>query len=1202
MPQPQGPDAIGFTAGAEGAPFGAGVIHAYLAADRPAPLVVAGISVGAVNAAAMQRAYRDLREAGNDGGVREAQRWAWFRKYLTTLTRRPYAFLWDAIPDQSDFFTNRPPVRDTSPQPSQLAEEQLRSQEAESRYSRFLLTKFGNWIAGLRVKVSEVAEAVVRYVRFKERYGGPMPILALRTLGAAMRIVNTVAVHLVFAPEWVFESEFGTAEMSTLPRPLFGFRVWLFAFCYCVARIAKYIAAMGLLALVVPLRWWPYAPPRFLADVSIAGWSIAFSLALLPQLIVALCFARIPAVVQVFDSLMGVALQKIEIHNSIIHPYALSRELYQLFGDAVVNDDNSAPHLLIVAASLQVLFRREEAGLERKSQIAAQLWPEKAPLAEALRAAMSIPVLLPPLQVPKAKVDQWISSYTQPADLDIIDGAAIRDNPLPAMFTFFRRSKIGRHVAAQLETASVHDARIHVVYSVPSEANPEPVPLKDDELNIVSIAQLGQRLARRRDTGLEIDQANFISRVEKVAPKRGDHDDRSSIFADAIAPERDINFANALNPRPEEMLSVVANGCRRTLERLYSSSVSGAGPCVMSCPKLLRKLAPGRAAVPGSETFPGLPEVCGQCTGMLDLSRNAKPPATPVIDDDSPLVQDETPRQRIALVTSGGVFRGSFHIGMIAALRAANVKPDLIVGASVGTLMGAAFAKMFDDDEPGAHHRVLHDLVELFVSVDKKVALTRTLKSATRELGIRGMKIDLSPRELRTLVRGGTRADPGYAAIGAPPVLVDAISDLFLVPYEKTRHIAARFVAGDVSGATAAFLVALKEHTLRGLEIERFVIGTSLLEPALRRLLGFSDDSTPRQPFRKFGIDFYATATNIGLEAPAILGESNKTAVRTFSFVKAALASSAFPAVFSTVPESEILPGAGRDDVHYGDGGMFDNLPFFPTIRLLTAALVKQKQKGIWTDSMAEFRRRFEYPDLLIVGALNVNPEEDARANRRYKSVRQVAARAPALKENVKIRAFEMAARIVDSQMARILTDKKPARADFLDHVVNAGVLSVFPTSRDHLNKTFAFCASTGLEKRRVHRSIADGCFRTFRTLTTTNSNSDLIGKALSGLRESGRVPNVSRRSGPLPKAKSGICPYYYLAGNDLKCPFAEVAETDVYKACRTDEAHQLLSVAPDSSSSTPQSYPTSGRLRSVLRLLQQVLHRDGRPRQRAVR
>jgi hypothetical protein len=56
---PAGHDSVCFTAGPKAAVIGAGTIHAYLAARRASPRVVAGISLGALNAAAMQRCYRE---------------------------------------------------------------------------------------------------------------------------------------------------------------------------------------------------------------------------------------------------------------------------------------------------------------------------------------------------------------------------------------------------------------------------------------------------------------------------------------------------------------------------------------------------------------------------------------------------------------------------------------------------------------------------------------------------------------------------------------------------------------------------------------------------------------------------------------------------------------------------------------------------------------------------------------------------------------------------------------------------------------------------------------------------------------------------------------------------------------------------------------------------------------------------------------
>ena len=48
--------------------------------------------------------------------------------------------------------------------------------------------------------------------------------------------------------------------------------------------------------------------------------------------------------------------------------------------------------------------------------------------------------------------------------------------------------------------------------------------------------------------------------------------------------------------------------------------------------------------------------------------------------------------QKLALVLGSGSARGFAHIGVIQALEAANVRPDIIVGTSAGALVGALYA------------------------------------------------------------------------------------------------------------------------------------------------------------------------------------------------------------------------------------------------------------------------------------------------------------------------------------------------------------------------------------------------------------------------------------------------------------------------------------------------------------------------------
>jgi hypothetical protein len=102
-------DAVCFTAGLHGVAFGAGTIHAYLGSDRTPPKITAGISVGALTAAVMERCYVELRQSRT-----EAARWTWFRRYLSFLLDRPYDVAWHAIPNPSDFVADLPPVAETA--------------------------------------------------------------------------------------------------------------------------------------------------------------------------------------------------------------------------------------------------------------------------------------------------------------------------------------------------------------------------------------------------------------------------------------------------------------------------------------------------------------------------------------------------------------------------------------------------------------------------------------------------------------------------------------------------------------------------------------------------------------------------------------------------------------------------------------------------------------------------------------------------------------------------------------------------------------------------------------------------------------------------------------------------------------------------------------------------------------------------------
>ena len=72
-----------------------------------------------------------------------------------------------------------------------------------------------------------------------------------------------------------------------------------------------------------------------------------------------------------------------------------------------------------------------------------------------------------------------------------------------------------------------------------------------------------------------------------------------------------------------------------------------------------------------------------------------KPAPEPVQIAQPPVVQPK-PRPRIALALGGGAARGFAHIGVIKALETQGIVPDIVVGTSAGSAVGALYAAGHD--------------------------------------------------------------------------------------------------------------------------------------------------------------------------------------------------------------------------------------------------------------------------------------------------------------------------------------------------------------------------------------------------------------------------------------------------------------------------------------------------------------------------
>ena len=1157
-------DAVCFTAGLHGVSFGAGTIHAYLASDRTPPKITAGISVGALTAAVMERCYVELRESRT-----EAARWTWLRRYLSFLLDRPYDVAWQAIPNPSDFVADLPPVAETGlptlPDGSTDPEWELR--EARARRKLHIIARFGLWCSHLPVTLSSAGWIMVRFARHEEQ-DAPVRVaqwwnalcLWARILWFEWLVLLQIILRPQFFPEWQFRA--GGEMISRLPlRPLFGWKLWLATLLLGSATIASWIANL-----------WVVLQGIFqekTTHVLHLGLLLGFTCAPL----VPIFLGRVKFLRKWMRRTNHWGFKKILTHlgirRSLIDDFYLRLKLFRLFENHGVTPtlkDLTFP-VLMVASPLQILDTSPS-----------QLWPgvkSCVSIVDALRASLAVPRLFSPAVVTGANLDHWLEGPHKPVRLDLVDASVVRHNPLPALIRFLSEPQN----SGVAEILSKPESRVHLVYDIPVQPKPLP-PLMDpnDEPRLPNIVETGfasKRLEQRRDSRLEVVRTNFVSEIERVlrmATGKVSSSDVHTFTVDEIAPEKELTLENTLQPTETEILTHIADGCRHSLSVLYRDEIAEVGNnAPVECGVLLRHVAPKRDwRISDRYGVPGLAEVCRHCPRTL---RAAVVPADSVLPANFHAGHGELAkrfpelagdRPRIVFIASGGVFRGSFHVGMIGAMHATGLKPDMIVGASVGTLLGAALGSMFSSSGQQAGVK-LRRLTNLFLELDQRVALTKTLKSAMKDIGIRsrGASMKLSPNTLRKMVRAGTRQDPGSAITGAPPALIDAISDLFLIPYRATARIASEFVAGHVTRATHTFWTQIRTETIDRLGIYDALIGSSLLERETRLVLG--DVAQDVQPFLEHSrIAFFATAVNLVTEWITILG-AQLTADR-YDLIEALLASSAFPMAFAPRRASALYPGIGRRDVFYGDGGMFDNLPFVPAFEVLREVQMDRLQstlgRGRWRQELV---RRHREPDLFLVGALNIRQTEDEPDA--YDSLRKIAARATSLEDNEKIYGMERSSRKIDRQIAQLRAEAEPGDAalpreqeQFLNGLVNAAVMPVYPADEDHLNGTYEFCAAMGMDRDRIRRSIADGCFQTMLGIAKAQEEvpHSMTSRSVAALTAMGRVPGIVIDYKPQAK-RYGRCPFFRLRTEaedtkSIECPFEGMH--GIYGTCREDLVH----------------------------------------------
>jgi NTE family protein len=107
---------------------------------------------------------------------------------------------------------------------------------------------------------------------------------------------------------------------------------------------------------------------------------------------------------------------------------------------------------------------------------------------------------------------------------------------------------------------------------------------------------------------------------------------------------------------------------------------------------MLFSLTLPRAATLGTLVLAALLAACTTTAPVAVPSTPAGTSTVTVVPTPAPVVAIPKRPPKIGLALGGGAARGFAHVGVIAALEEAGIKPDLVVGTSAGSLVAAIYA------------------------------------------------------------------------------------------------------------------------------------------------------------------------------------------------------------------------------------------------------------------------------------------------------------------------------------------------------------------------------------------------------------------------------------------------------------------------------------------------------------------------------
>jgi hypothetical protein len=201
---------------------------------------------------------------------------------------------------------------------------------------------------------------------------------------------------------------------------------------------------------------------------------------------------------------------------------------------------------------------------------------------------------------------------------------------------------------------------------------------------------------------------------------------------------------------------------------------------------------------------------------------------------------------------------------------------------------------------------------------------------------------------------------------------------------------------------------------------------------------------------------------------------------------------------------------------------------------------------------IARLKTRTGHRDIIIAAGLEAEPA----AVSNYDTLFKIAARAKSLSVNSKVETFVKAADRTQHILKGIASTDgsglSPERARIADHAVTSTILKIVPADPEHINPTFAFCRSAGMDKNKLRRSIADGCFQSLRAFLQARNDPET--RATFDLKKFRPLDYEFDKTG------CAICPYFRFDDGPLECPFDGAGMADevrrIRQVCATDYVH----------------------------------------------